>query len=247
LFVAWWALTHRIDRFWVPMIPVVALLAAAGATWSNSVVWKLAVAGGIVVTVVYNLAFVTSGLSGDNSYLADLDAARRNTANLTTPGIAALNRRHLPPDAKVLTVGEAAVFDATFPVVYNTVFDTPIIMTLCTDYDPDVPDAEQSVLPLGEIRERFHKAGITHVFVNWSEIVRYRTTYGYSDFVTPDLFERLQEQGLLDEDPSMRGMGEVESAQKSWQRELGTWGARLKSDEGNWVTSQFFRVNLDGK
>ena len=36
LFLAWWVLTHRIDRFWVPMIPVAALLAGAGAVWSES-------------------------------------------------------------------------------------------------------------------------------------------------------------------------------------------------------------------
>ncbi|MCY2967502.1 MAG: hypothetical protein NT069_28370, partial [Planctomycetota bacterium] len=35
LFVSCWALTHRLDRFWVPMLPIVALLAGAG----GSVFW----------------------------------------------------------------------------------------------------------------------------------------------------------------------------------------------------------------
>ena len=33
--------------------------------------------------------------------------------------------------------------------------------------------------------------GITHVAVNWQELLRYRTTYGYTDFVTPGRFRTL--------------------------------------------------------
>src|SRR6185295_4697275 len=38
VYVGWltlscWLFTHRIDRFWVPLIPVVALLAGAGGVW----------------------------------------------------------------------------------------------------------------------------------------------------------------------------------------------------------------------
>jgi len=33
LFLTCWLFTHRIDRFWVPLLPVVALLAGVGAAW----------------------------------------------------------------------------------------------------------------------------------------------------------------------------------------------------------------------
>ena len=39
LIVTYWAFTHRIDRFWMPLIPVAALLAGAGAAWSRSCAW----------------------------------------------------------------------------------------------------------------------------------------------------------------------------------------------------------------
>ncbi len=42
LFFAWWCFTHRLDRFWVPMLPVIALAAGAGAVWSSERIWKIA-------------------------------------------------------------------------------------------------------------------------------------------------------------------------------------------------------------
>ena len=41
--------------------------------------------------------------------------------------------------------------------------------------------------------------GITHVFVNWQEIQRYREpgSYGYTDFVRPNVFDELVRSGLL--------------------------------------------------
>ena len=36
----WWLLTHRIDRFWIPVLPVLALLAGAGACWSTDRWWR---------------------------------------------------------------------------------------------------------------------------------------------------------------------------------------------------------------
>ncbi|MCH8830606.1 MAG: glycosyltransferase family 39 protein, partial [Planctomycetes bacterium] len=55
LFFAWWTFTHRLDRFWVPMIPVVCLLAGRGAAWNESVIWKFGPAGLIASAVVFNL------------------------------------------------------------------------------------------------------------------------------------------------------------------------------------------------
>ncbi|MFV2070512.1 MAG: hypothetical protein ACC645_26390, partial [Pirellulales bacterium] len=40
LLIAWWLLTHRIDRFWIPILPVTALLAGIGATWSSAIWWR---------------------------------------------------------------------------------------------------------------------------------------------------------------------------------------------------------------
>jgi hypothetical protein len=41
---------------------------------------------------------------------------------------------------------------------------------------------------------------VTHVYVDWFEIERYRSpgNYGFTDFVTPDEFDRLVKAGVLD-------------------------------------------------
>ena len=97
LFFAWWLLTHRIDRFWVPMIPVVSLLAGIGATWNRATVWRCA--GGLLIAaaVLFNLGFVTTGLCGNNMYMFDLNDARRVSESFT-PGIASLTT-NLPANA----------------------------------------------------------------------------------------------------------------------------------------------------
>ena len=35
LFLTWWFLTHRLDRFWLPMLPCLAVLAGLGADWTG--------------------------------------------------------------------------------------------------------------------------------------------------------------------------------------------------------------------
>src|SRR5690606_19676868 len=137
--------------------------------------------------------YVTTWLCGYNAYLIDLEAARRAAMH---PGIALLQER-LPADARVLFVGEAQVFDAEFDYVYNTVFDESLFERWTSAAVPGVPPAEQPLRPAGEIRETFEEQGITHVFVNWSEILRYRTTYGYTEYVSPQRFRDLVQKDVL--------------------------------------------------
>ena len=126
---------------------------------------------------------------------ADLDAAR---VTYSATSFRILNEALLE-DSVVLCVGEAQVFDARFRTVYNTVFDYSIFEQLCAEETPGVPAGELPLRDTAEIRRRFREAGITHVFVNWQEIMRYRNTYGYTDFVTPARFAELQQRGILGE------------------------------------------------
>lgn len=210
LFLTWWALTHRIDRFWVPMLPVLALLAGTGfdALWRRLGELSLltrwppaAVIGQAVVTLLvsvallFNLAFVTTPLAGYNAWLLDLNVARQQ---VTTPSMALLNR-HLPPGSRVLLVGEAQVFDAEFHLVYNTVFDESIFEEWFARSGDVDEDGRFSIRPAEEIRRTLRDAGITHVFVNWAEILRYRApgSYGYTDFAVPSTFHQLVGMELL--------------------------------------------------
>ncbi|HMB05065.1 MAG TPA: hypothetical protein VKP69_15180, partial [Isosphaeraceae bacterium] len=50
------------------------------------------------------------------------------------------------------------------------------------------------------VRQALAARGITHVYVDWYEIERYRSpgNYGFTDEVTPEAFARLVAAGVLD-------------------------------------------------
>ncbi len=193
-FATWWAFTHRIDRFWIPVIPLLSL--AAGATWliSSSTVWKSFVVTVIATVTLFNVRFCGLPLVGFHVGLMDLHAARQTTIR---SDIRYLNET-LPPDARVLMVGEAEVFDATFALAYNTVFDECLFEAWTTlPDDSQRPVTEHRMLPPEQTRQKLRDHDITHIFVNWGAILRYRMTYGYTAYVDPARFEQLVDDGVL--------------------------------------------------
>ncbi|MCH5373363.1 MAG: glycosyltransferase family 39 protein, partial [Planctomycetes bacterium] len=152
LLVSWWVFTHRIDRFWLPLIPPMCLLAAAGfeQLWRSRAKWP----AGIVLSlaVVFNLGFIVSPLAGLNLYLADINQLAVSPPPFQPAGIHALNQSLAPGD-KVLSVGEANVFDARFPIVYNTVFDESLLERWCAKRIPDSDPPEWEWLPPETIRQ----------------------------------------------------------------------------------------------
>jgi hypothetical protein len=187
-FLTWFLFTHHIDRFYVPMFPVVALLAGCGSSW----LWTRTPGrwcGGVLIAM--SLAFniwIMQNIGGLNAGRTDLRAAENL---VVSPSQRWLNDEfaagRLPANFKVLCVGEAALFHAKFPYLYNTVFDRSLFEQCFADKSPE------------ESREWLRQRGITHVLVNWSEILRYREpgSYGYTDFAHPDTFAKLQTAGLL--------------------------------------------------
>ena len=237
LFLQWWLLTHRLDRFWVPLIPVVSLLAAVGCLWSSSKLWRRTCGVFVVTSVLFNLGFVTTPLCGFNGYLMDFDHARTQSEGAAA-GISYLNQLSdagkLPPDATVLCVGEAQVFDARMRVIYNTVFDQPIFRDWLTERPAgDVPDRDWPLRSIEEVRRKFESEGVTHVLVNWEELLRYRMTYRYSDFVSPPRFDWLREQGLLSSPVELEwrrfdSLRTHERREFDEQREVEEWAPALK-------------------
>jgi len=192
VFLAWWLFTHRIDRFWVPALPVVALLAGVGAGWSSSSVWKFVLVLLLIAGSAVNLLTVTiRGPGNDNRYFVALASLRTDPQRVDAWHLR-LNRLYAERRAaglpmKVLSVGDAEVFDLEMPVLYNTVFDPSWLEAIVKDRSPD--DV------LAELRRRH----ITHIFVHWGEIARYRLpgNYGFSEFVEPEVFEILVRSGAL--------------------------------------------------
>lgn len=191
----WWLLTHRLDRFLVPLLPVVALLAGIGAVALPDASWRRATLGLILLGALVQFP-IASLLVGDHRFFVPLDALRRDDpqfAEVMELRIGIPHRwlnSHVPAAGRVLLVGDAEPFDLTMRATYNTCFD----------------DCQFARLFQGKSRaERLaalQAEGITHIFFSWAHLARYRGVgnYGYtSDYVTRELVhdELVREQELL--------------------------------------------------
>lgn len=254
LFFSCWLVTHRIDRFWVPMIPVIALLAGAGGAWwwsaLNDALGRAtaAVAIGVplIVLGLFQLAFITTRLCGYNDYLRDLDEAARFAAQHTDPEVVYLNK-HLPAGSKVLSVGDAMMFESRFPVVYNTVFDRSIFEEWFAARAGE-PSGPAGLRDAAAIRKKLTEEKVTHIYVCWREILRYRSpgNYGYTDFVTPERFAELERLGILGKPwPIANSVMDVNDLDPGRREALETWGRSLmvqRGDRRGFVTFQVFPV-----
>jgi hypothetical protein len=194
-FAAWWLVTHRIDRFWVPVLPALAMLAGVGAAWACRGPWRHVLTGVLVFGLTANFLLVIGRHT--HRYLVALDVLREDQP-LEAPQPTRVHPAHRylnahPPDGRVLLVGGAAPFDLEVPVLYNTCFDPNIFEQLFR--------GRTRAQRLARLRE----LGISHVLVNWSEIDRYRSpgNYGFTDYVTRQLVreELVREQGVLQKVP----------------------------------------------
>jgi hypothetical protein len=187
LFLTWWLLTHRLDRFWLPLLPALAILAGLGADWTRDRAWSLLLGALLAGAIAFNFTFISSGVVGLNEWTSDLRALRTRVPRLINPALARLDAT-LPRDARVLLVGQAGVFHMNHPVVYNTVFNRETFETM----------ARGKTAP--EVARELRVKGITHVYVDWFEIERYRSpgNYGFTPFVTPAVFARLVADGVLE-------------------------------------------------
>jgi hypothetical protein len=186
LFLTWWFLTHRIDRFWLPILPCLAILAGLGADWSEAWDWRILRGAILTLALVVNFIDCTTALTGLNEWTASLSFLRRDIPRRLNPPLAAIDRE-LPPDARILLVGPAAVFNVNHEILYNTVFNPENIEVLST----------------GKTPEEFHRVlkdrGITHIYVDWKEIKRHRDPagYGFTDYVTRERFADWVSAGIL--------------------------------------------------
>ena len=195
IFIAWWLLTHRIDRFLVPIWPLAALLAGIGATYSTSRLWRRTMVTSLGVGLAYCFVLVAGGPISDNRLLAPLDQLRAEMVALD-PWHTYLNQ-HADEVQRVLLVGDAQPFDLEVPVLYNTVFDDSLFETMARDKSPQ------------EVQAALHAAGISHVYVHWPEIERYRSpgNYGITEFLQPRIFADLVAAGVLEPLPKLADHG----------------------------------------
>lgn len=182
LFACWWLLTHRIDRFWLPALPAICLLAGVGACWNRGRFWTVFLVLLLSVGTVYGILAGGAAAPGKiNRYLASLDSMRKDP-NTTTPWSAWLNEH--PPEGTLLLVGEAKAFLYEIPILYSTCFNETPLKEILEEPDP---------------AEALRSRNISMILVDWGEIRRFRSpgNYGFSEFVQPERFDRLVAEGLL--------------------------------------------------
>lgn len=194
--LTWWLLTHRIDRFMVPMIPLLAVAAGLGATWSSDRGWRRAMVVLGCWCCVSSFLYISSfSRVADNRVFVSLTDLRTDIPRDPEQRHTRLNAGHrwlnenAPAGKRVLLVAEAQVFDFEMPILYNTCFDDCVLETLLRDRTRE------------ERRQVLQEQRISHIFVSWHELQRYREpgNYGYSDFPSWELFhtELVAQQGLL--------------------------------------------------
>jgi hypothetical protein len=187
LFATWWLLTHRIDRFWLPLLPPLAVLAGLGADWARNWGWSILLGMIVTIALLTNLTYISTALAGLNDWTGALISLRRHSIASWNGSLASLDSE-LPPGAHPLIVGQAAVFHVDHDVTYNTVFDPEIIELLAS----------------GKSDHEFHEAlrdrKLTHIYVEWDQIQRHTQPggYGFTDFVTRSRFAGWVAAGVLD-------------------------------------------------
>ena len=184
-FIFWWLLTHRYDRFFLPLVPPLALLAGVGADWTGHRAWRRVVLGFVGLGALLNFIVIGSGaLTGDVRIFVALDALRRDEPELLRvhPAHRYLNT-HVPVGSAALIVGDAQAFDLEVPIYYHTCWDDCFLEIWMKNRT-----AQQR---LAELRAR----RISHVFIHWDEIKRYQQpgNYGHTCTMTRELVAELVE------------------------------------------------------
>ena len=192
ILAAWWLVTHRLDRFLVPALPLAALLAGASVDFFPSQWNRGLIAGLLVVGLIYCGLVDGSRYVGDNRWFAPLTTLRQDipaTAqqpSRVNPAHRWLNE-HCQKQEAVLLVGDAQPFDLEPPVFYSTCFDDCLLAAWTVGKSP--------VDRLAALQKRH----IAYVYVQWSEIERYRSpgNYGFDPRLTRELIAELVTQGVL--------------------------------------------------
>ncbi len=183
--LGWICLTSIPGRFAVPLIAPLALLGGECVADDRSRLrWPIllvALAGALI-----NDISLGRRLREHNEYW-------KTSAGVCIPALVAqtsvfvdanLLTEELPADAYAWLVGEAAVFYVDRKIHYTVPFSRDPWLEFASGAEPHEC--------LDWLRER----SVSHVVFSWSEIVRLRQTYGFSDVVTPQWVARLEQAGL---------------------------------------------------
>jgi hypothetical protein len=193
ILLVWFVATHRIDRFWLPVVPLYAGLAAAGVHYLGQRLTAAVPATLVLLAIAYTSFLLMAGNLGDNRLLAPLDELRHDAGTEEGPGrmprsTGWVNNNLNPSEHKLLLIGEARAYDFVLPIEYATCFNPSLADELLRDRQPT------------EQRVGLANHGITHILIHWGEIARYRSpgNYGFSPWPEQRDIQRMIEDRVVE-------------------------------------------------
>ena len=188
LFLTWWLLTHRLDRFWLPLLPCLAILAGLGADWSEDWSWRILRGTILAVALVCNFIDCTTALTGLNEWTANLAFLRRDVPAGSTPRWPR-STGSCPPTRRSCWSARRRSSTSTTPILYNTVFNPETIELLAAGKNPRGVPCRAQASGASPTSTSTGKRSSRH---------RDPAGYGFTDFVTPERFAAWIEAGVLD-------------------------------------------------
>jgi|GEM_PF-1905200 len=204
-YLFWFYFTHRIDRFFLPATPALALVSGYIYMRLNDATRVLSIGidlpiphkgrvlrGFLSIILVFSLLFnfyiSAFTLSSINPFAYAFGFETKDEfLTRTLPPYSAMKfiNDELDEDAVVLLMGEAEVHYINRKVLYNTVFDTSIIEEIVnTSTSPE------------EVLEKVKGLGATHLLLNRVEVARLNRTYSYMKDFNWELFYDFEKEYL---------------------------------------------------
>ncbi|QDU25174.1 hypothetical protein ETAA8_02360 [Anatilimnocola aggregata] len=201
---AWFLVTHRLERFLVPTLPLAALLAGYGYAYAKEQAGPLIARSFLFVGLVYSLIFTlgTWGVADPRWFVAlqhlrsdPLHTDERNPQPQRLSPAERWINDYVAIDEGVLLVGGARVWDLPGQpqrtnIFYNTCFDDCLFTNWTADKQPE------------EQRAAFEERGVRYVSVDWSELRRYLSpgNYGYDPRFSAKQIDKLVADRVLKEE-----------------------------------------------
>lgn len=192
----WLLATHLQSRFLIPTLVPAAVLAGIGfgrlaELTRERIAWLWPLTAGVVavlltVSSLTTLFSQTQRVRLDDGRSVPVPLWHVIDARATERGVAEHPINALPPETRTLLVADnSPLLYLERPFVYSTAFDASPLgeMVRAADGDP------------AQVHAKLREAGITHVWVSWSELDRLHATYGHDTDVTRETLEQLIDTG----------------------------------------------------
>ncbi len=208
---AWMYMTHLKSRFLLPIAVPLAVLAGLATETSGTERNRLLLGGlrvlfstGVAIHALCTvfLLLPEAGLLGGTAHADGKLPPPQPIGQLlwhqvNVAAMAAQVESHASPDAplenlppeKVLLVGDSTVWRYTGgsqQIVYSTVFDHSLLHDVLVQNDPSIALA------------LLQRPGIHFVLIDWTEVNRFRDTYGFDDAIVPEAIPKLKADGLIE-------------------------------------------------